>query len=224
MASRPIYENHNGHSLNLNHSQSHPEPLHWSEFCEEQAAIAASEFYVNFRSYLNDNPDISVRDPASAFLQSFIDCLQNDFYRCIERGQPIRERHRSYPSAENFPYDRSSPISSNDVDSPKASKARSFLRKLSIRKPKKSNSKESTPDDDHHSHRSKSKQRSNIKKEGTVFRLVENGPSTDHKWEKCRLVLVNSSSGYLLEFYAPPKVNFAIISHIALNFNSPMQS
>lgn len=191
----------------------HSEPLHWSEFCEEQAAVSASEFYVNFRNYLRDNPDLSVRDTASTFLQRFIDCLQNDFYQCVERGQPIRDGYRAYPapSVESFTQDRSSPSSSNDVDSQKQSKAKSFLRRLSFRKKLRSKdaNKDGTSDDDH---KSRSKQRTNIKKEGIVFRLVENGPTGAHKWEKCRLVLVNNPSGFLLEFYAPPKVTRRSVS------------
>ena len=30
-------------------------------------------------------------------------------------------------------------------------------------------------------------------------------PSAQHKWEKCKLVLVKTVGGYMLEFYSPPK-------------------
>lgn len=193
MASRATYVN--GHNV---------EPLHWSDFCEEQATIAASDFYIKFCNYLRDNPDLSIKDTASTFLRRFIDCLQGDFYQCIERGQPIREGYTSYPPAEHFPphQDRGSPSSSTDVELQKTTKAKSFLRRLSIRKKTRKESKDGSYEDDH---KSKSKQRTNIKKEGIVFRLLENGSA--HKWEKCRLVLVNNPSGYLLEFYSPPKVS-----------------
>ncbi|XP_067932253.1 SH2B adapter protein 2-like [Watersipora subatra] len=194
MATQPIYVN--GHS----------EPLHWSEFCEEQAAVAASEFYTNFNCYLRDNPSLSVVDTASRFLQRFIDCLQSDFYQCIERGQPIIPDSRGgYPPGEYFSQDRSSPSSSNDVDSQKQSKSKSFLRRLSFRKKLRSKDGRESSADEEQQHKTKSKQRTNIKKEGIVFRLVENTSSGSHKWEKCRLALVNNSSGYLLEFYSPPK-------------------
>ena len=211
MANRPIYVN--GHN--------NSEPLHWSEFCEEQAAIAASEFYTNFNCYLRDNPDLSVRDTASTFLQRYIDCLKNDFYQCVERGQPIitssKDGYRNFPSVESFAQDRSSPSSSTDVDSQKQSRAKSFLRRLSFRKKgRNKDAKESTPEDDH---KTKSKHRSNIKKEGIVFRQVENGPSGAHKWEKCRLVLVNNPSGYLLEFYSPPKVGI-VVTNTAVFYNN----
>lgn len=196
MANRHLYVN--GHS----------EPLHWSEFCEEQAAVAASEFYTNFHCYLRDNPDLSVRDTASTFLERFMDCLRGDFYRCIEIGQPIKEGYRNFQSVESFaPEDRSSPSSSNDVDSQKQSKAKSFLRRLSFRKKVRGkDAKDGAMEEDHH--KTKSKQKTNIiKKEGIVFRQTESsGPTGAHKWEKSRLVLVNNSSGYLLEFYSPPKV------------------
>ena len=146
MANRPVYVN--GHGA---------EPLHWSEFCEEQAAVAASDFYTNFNIYLRDNPDLSVRDTASTFLQRFIDCLQSEFYQCIERGQPIKDGYSRNFSLDGYaPEDRSSPSSSNDVDSQKQSKAKSFLRRLSFRRKGKSkDGKEGSPDEDH---KSKSKQ------------------------------------------------------------------
>lgn len=46
-------------------------------------------------------------------------------------------------------------------------------------------------------------------KEGTVHYLSgENldGNGKDQKWEKCRLCLVKTVGGYMLEFYSPPKV------------------
>lgn len=193
-----------GHYVNGN---ADPQPLHWSEFCEEQAAFAASDFYRNFRTYLHENPDLSVRDTATSFLNRFIDCLQSDFYQCVERGQPVKEPYsRGFESVESFSQDRSSPNSSGDPETHKQSKARSFLRRLSFRKKNRNKElKEGSAEDDS---RSKSKQRSNIKKEGIVYRLTENTPTGAHKWEKCRLVLVNNPSGFLLECYAPPKVMY----------------
>ena len=42
--------------------------------------------------------------------------------------------------------------------------------------------------------------------EGVVRHLVSTADGSPQHWEKCRLVLVRTTGGYLLEFYIPPKV------------------
>lgn len=192
-----------GHYVN-----GHAETLHWTDFCEEQAAIAASDFYRHFRNYLHDHADLSTGDAPTTFLGVFLDNFQRDFYQCIERGQPVRDHCRGFESVESFSQDRSSPNSSGEQETQKQSRARSFLRRLSFRK--KARSKENKEGSGDEEQRSKSKQKNSIKKEGIVYRLAENAPSGPHKWEKGRLVLVNNPSGYLLEFYSPPKVSSTI--------------
>lgn len=44
--------------------------------------------------------------------------------------------------------------------------------------------------------------------EGVVRHLVNTVDGNPQNWEKCRLVLVRTTGGYLLEFYIPPKVIF----------------
>ena len=46
----------------------------------------------------------------------------------------------------------------------------------------------------------------NSRKEGIVFQLMGEDFSGKTKWEKCRLVLLKTTGGYMLEFYSPPKV------------------
>lgn len=46
------------------------------------------------------------------------------------------------------------------------------------------------------------------RKEGLVNYLTPESleqPTGPHKWEKCRLALVKTVGGYMLEFYSPPK-------------------
>ena len=43
-------------------------------------------------------------------------------------------------------------------------------------------------------------------KEGLVNQLIDEDFHGRTKWEKCRLVLVKTTGGYMLEFYVPPKV------------------
>ena len=53
--------------------------------------------------------------------------------------------------------------------------------------------------------RSKSKTVVEIVREGTVS-YVGGRELDGKKWEKCRLCLIKTVGGYMLEFYAPPKV------------------
>jgi hypothetical protein len=43
------------------------------------------------------------------------------------------------------------------------------------------------------------------RKEGIVNYLIGENPDGTQKWEKCRLALVKTVGGYMLEFYSPPK-------------------
>ncbi len=43
-------------------------------------------------------------------------------------------------------------------------------------------------------------------KEGIVNQLVDEDYNGKTKWEKCRLVLIKTPGGYMLEFFIPPKV------------------
>ena len=44
-------------------------------------------------------------------------------------------------------------------------------------------------------------------KEGVIHLLVGEDANGQTKWEKCRLVLIKTTGGYMLEFYTPPKVS-----------------
>jgi len=44
------------------------------------------------------------------------------------------------------------------------------------------------------------------RKEGIVNYLMSENMDGTAKWEKCRLALVKTVCGYMLEFYSPPKV------------------
>lgn len=46
-------------------------------------------------------------------------------------------------------------------------------------------------------------------KEGLVYHLVDDERTGKTKWLKCRLVLIRTTAGYLLEFYVPPKVGMS---------------
>ena len=113
------------------------------------------------------------------------------------------------------------------------SKRKSIFRRISFRNFKtKDKKKSSHPQNDlpssdstsstsmeqsKHSHR-KFKHKDHLKsmdnginleclKEGVIHQLVGEDYSGRTKWEKCRLTLMKTTGGYMLEFYCPPKVS-----------------
>jgi hypothetical protein len=48
------------------------------------------------------------------------------------------------------------------------------------------------------------------RREGIVRQLADGADAAQPRWDKCRLVLVRTTGGDLLEFYIPPKV---VVSH-----------
>ena len=60
---------------------------------------------------------------------------------------------------------------------------------------------------DKHSKTKLSKILVECRKEGIVIYLMGENIDGTQKWEKCRLALVKTIGGYMLEFYTPPKVS-----------------
>ena len=49
-------------------------------------------------------------------------------------------------------------------------------------------------------------------KEGILHHLVDDDSVDTPEWHKCRLVLLKSTAGYMLEFYVPPKVCIILLT------------
>ncbi|KFB46079.1 AGAP003863-PA-like protein [Anopheles sinensis] len=103
---------------------------------------------------------------------------------------------------------------SEDTDSPKTNH-KPFFRRLSfkgLRKGKAFFHKQHSDEVELSDRRANKTKLAKIvvecRKEGTVNYLSPENldqPSGSQKWEKCKLVLVKTVSGYMLEFYSPPK-------------------
>lgn len=101
---------------------------------------------------------------------------------------------------------------SDETDSPK-SNHKPFFRRLSFKGLKKGKAffQKQHSDDSELSGNSKNSKTKLAKivvecrKEGPVNFLIPDSADQQQKWEKCRLVLVKTTGGYMLEFYLPPK-------------------
>ncbi|KPJ07762.1 SH2B adapter protein 1 [Papilio machaon] len=189
------------------------EPDGWVEFCERQAKAAAQDFAKACLNYIQTGAnDVSNRPNVSQkeFLKKFVDCFTEQFD--FEFGK-LKAQHK-LPNGTHTGHDESD--YSEDTDSPKT-QHKPFFRRLSfkgLRRGKglfhKQNSDEVELSSNLNKH-SKTKLAKIVvecRKEGLVNYLTPESleqPGGPQKWEKCRLALVKTVGGYMLEFYSPPK-------------------
>ncbi|KAK6621280.1 hypothetical protein RUM43_011586 [Polyplax serrata] len=197
------------------------ECLSWTDLCEKQAKSAASELADVFYSYvsapLSTNPrTLSHKKFMSKFMDSFVLHFEvevakrnslKDLSNKIPNGVPKSSSHEDFSDY----FDQG-----NDTPSPKAHH-RPFFRRLSFKGLKKGKGlfHKQHSDEAELSHQEKSREKSSktklakivveCRKEGIVNYLIGENKDGTHKWEKCRLALVKTVGGYMLEFYSPPK-------------------
>lgn len=189
----------------------------WQEFCERHARAAASDFAKSCINYANTNlpehirQQISHRDFMRKFVESFTDHFETEFFR--RRSQYKTCNGTSTVFEEND--------LSEEADSPKNHKP--FFRRLSFKGLRKGKSlyllqtlfhKQHSDEMEFDSSRETKTKLAKIvvecRKEGIVNYLTPEHVDVDQssgqqKWEKCRLALVKTGGGYMLEFYSPPK-------------------
>lgn len=184
----------------------------WLNFCEDQAATLASEFFRNFRVYLGSNPAQDRPDAAARFAQRFVECFQRDFRQCVDTGQPLRGARAAATAGAPPP---PSSASSERDRRPSESRTRSFFRKLSFRKKKDKRLDDASSLGNDQSIRANASRAT--RKEGVVDRFVvdRKGVVNARKASKCRLVIAASpqaGGGHVLEIYVPPKSSKPVLS------------
>jgi hypothetical protein len=212
------------------------ERLNWTDFCDRHAKAAASDFAKAFCTYVNSNLPENTRSTVSHrdFLRKFVDCFvehfEAEFVRKYGKDKLVNGNMSLSTSATSAlrasSHDEFSDFSEHETNSPSPkTQHKPFFRRLSfkgLRRGKaffhKQHSDEvelsqhggSANKNDKHSSKTKlAKIVVECRKEGIVsYLLGENldGTHGHQKWEKCRLALVKTVGGYMLEFYSPPKV------------------
>lgn len=137
------------------------------------------------------------------------------------KSRPPRHNNTSQENLRSFAnHEDYSDLSDPEIESPKAHH-RPFFRRLSFKGLKKGkglfhkqHSDEVELSHSHHDRRTKAEKHEKTKlakivveciKEGIVNYLTGDNLDGKQKWEKCRLALVKTTAGYMLEFYSPPK-------------------
>lgn len=184
----------------------------WAEFCERHARAASADFARSCVHYITTNLPESARQTVSHrdFMRRFVECFQEHFEHDFHRRRMQCKTGNGTVVLEESDY-------SEDTDSPKTNH-KPFFRRLSfkgLRKGKvihalfhKQHSDEVELSGSRVSKTKLAKIVVECRKEGTVNYLTPESldqPSNSHKWEKCKLVLVKTVGGYMLEFYSPPK-------------------
>lgn len=188
----------------------------WIAFCEKHAKVAASNFAKAFLCFVNShNADPSTVDHKE-FVAKFIDCFEETFETDLASLKAKPNGITAGPSnGFHGSVREESEYSTREVVKTK----RPFFRRLSFKALTKGKSFfRQTSDDtdsgaghsknmklDKHSKTRLAKIVVECRKEGIVNYLVGENADGTQKWEKCRLALVKTVGGYMLEFYSPPK-------------------
>ncbi|KAK9504606.1 hypothetical protein O3M35_010907 [Rhynocoris fuscipes] len=185
-------------------AESSGDGVNWVDFCEKHAKSAASNFAKSFICYVNShNPNSSTLEHRE-FLSKFIDSF-------VEHFEAELLKHKDKPSLTN------GIAENNDYFDPEASTKspklfhKPFFRRLSFKALKKdendptNNGLSKSLKFDRHSKTRLAKIVVECRKEGIVNYLLGENPDGTQKWERCRLALVKTIGGYMLEFYSPPK-------------------
>ncbi|XP_041972170.1 SH2B adapter protein 1 [Aricia agestis] len=188
------------------------DPDGWVEFCERQAKTTAQDFAKAYLHFVQNNTTDTVSRPISQkeILKKFVECFSEQFD--IEFGK--LKAQNKIPNGTHTGHDESD--YSEDTDSPKTHH-KPFFRRLSfkgLRRGKGLFHKQHSDEVELSSNLNKQTKTKLAKivvecrKEGLVNYLTPESleqPGASQKWEKCRLALVKTVGGYMLEFYSPPK-------------------
>lgn len=185
----------------------------WSEFCDRHAKIAAQDFakacvqYVSVNLPEHSRASVTHKDFLRKFIESFTEQFEIDFCkRRLNTNKLLNGVSRTSEELSDY---------SEETDSPKVqSLPKPFFRRLSfkgLRKGKLFHKQHSEDNDISAKQGGKTKLAKIVvecRKEGIVNYLTPESldqPGGSQKWERCRLALVKTVSGYMLEFYSPPK-------------------
>ncbi|CAB0001852.1 unnamed protein product [Nesidiocoris tenuis] len=186
--------------------------INWVDFCEKHAKTAATNFAKSFVCYASSHtPSSSTwehKEFLSKFIDSFVEHFENELLTLQDRAI-ANGASASDPEVNGFHppgstregadfFDQNGP----DNKSPKLFQ-RPFFRRLSFKALKKGKAKSMKFDKSSKTRLAKIVVE--CRKEGIVNYMIGENPDGTQKWEKCRLALVKTVGGYMLEFYSPPK-------------------
>lgn len=204
------------------------------DVCEKHARQAAVDFAHIYRVYVNDHGTCghSASDFGKKFTELFLDIFEPEAKnKNINLQKAHNDAGKSFNNTavvrNNFAVEDDSELSDPEVEASPKPNHKPFFRRLSLKGLKrgkgffhKQHSDEVELSQSHHKqHERRSKcEKTKVtkiivecKKEGIANYLTGENLDGTQKWEKCRLSLVKTTGGFMLEFYSPPKVWFIIV-------------
>lgn len=169
----------------------------WIELCEKHAKEAAIELVKACYVYIKPNQGLPHKDIVRKFVDYFIQHFE------AELG-----RHDRLHDDSSSDYSDQDGQSTAPLKSPTSKSKAPFFRRLSFKGLKKGKIFFHKQHSDEAEIKDKTKLAKIVvecRKEGIVNYLLGENTDGTQKWEKCRLALVKTVGGYMLEFYSPPK-------------------
>lgn len=200
--------------------------VNWIEFCNKHAKLAASNFARSFIGYVNshnlNSATLEHKEFISKFVDTFVEHFETELNRYKDKGHLSNgvagpsginghNEHHHEPS-DYFEQEPPEPRSPKLLHKP-------FFLRLSFKALKKGKGffYRQVSDEGENSALGRSLRLDKssktrlakivveCRKEGIVNYLVGENPDGTQKWERCRLALVKTIGGYMLEFFSPPK-------------------
>ena len=196
--------------------------IRWEDFCRKHGENAAKQFAKEVKHFVDNNPVYDGISSANIFAKKFIECFNQTFsaelinatwndFSDPESPGPFSSEPNYNPSSSqqvngqeqcgkprskfNFRQLFKRSNSSTQVELPAPPSNGSLHEPTKFRPPNLSLEQERSP--------------SEIKKDGILDYLVNLDSGADLEeffWQKCRVLLYKAPGGFMLEFYAPPKV------------------
>ena len=206
--------------------------VRWEDFCRKHGENAAKCFAREVKQFVDNNPVYDGIGSANIFAKKFIECFNQTFtaelinatwsdlsdpespgpfsneqnfassFTHINGQEPTSKTRSKF----NFRHLFKRSNSATQIESQSTSTSVHDTRQSGrFRPPNLSLEHERTPGD--------------IKKDGILDYLMNLDSGADLEeffWQKCRVLLYKAPGGYMLEFYAPPKVENKFFSFIIL--------
>ncbi|XP_037068875.1 SH2B adapter protein 1-like [Pollicipes pollicipes] len=190
----------------------------WEKFCETQARSAALDFAEAFRRFVTDNSTGQNCVPFSHkdFMKKFLESFQENFEREIRKCNHLNG-YAANNCSSSFSQEQLCDSHEGEVTAAKPP-GRSLLQRLgsfkqlTLKKGRSVFHKQHSDEVELSPHRGRARSDKlrgklskivvEIKYQGIVNFLT--GDNLD-VWSRCRLALVRTGAGYLLEFFTPPK-------------------
>ena len=216
---------------NSSRNESNFNPGRWEDFCRKHGETAAKQFAREVKYFVDNNPVYDGISSANVFARKFIEYFNQTFsaellnVTLADFSEPELPVNAFAPDTNwNTGVASHSQPNSRDHNSNHSPKPRS---KFNLRQFFKRSSNVEVSEHHHNGSHDIGKLssltqavdqeriRNKIKKDGILDYLVNLDSGADLEeffWQKCRVLLYKAPGGYMLEFYAPPKVG--CMSHI----------